>query len=1029
MLHKPIYITGEMTLYISGLFYCRASERKLTLRKVYGMLKKIKIVALSLALLVLITELTPMGPFLGMVSPGGVAEAAEVPETVYYGDTSAVAILGNLGYTDVVGKDVWSREAIYETGALGIVKGINNDTKRFGRTASLTKEEALAIAYRAAGREAEAQQLGVAVNNSRAAVNKKTDPMAVWHDGFLQLAANEGLISIQDLADAFNTDQTTLTTDSFKRSGPAQRQEMAYWLARSLNIQPVGQQLELLNYTDWRSTDPDKLSYLEAILRQGIMTGSSGRINPQQSITREQGAQVVKNAESVVLTALKYTKNSGAVDSITATKDFTGDIAISGKNITVRNSNGKTASILTSIPAATASGGKNEIAGTLSAVQKSELVVYKNDTIGNSSLLKTGDRVQYITDSTNTVKYIRVISNVNDVRYIAAQINNVDRPNLLLNVTQLFNMDVPDLKSITDDVSFSGSLNEKNSFRIAADAVISVNGVRGTVSDLTDDATAILTIGSNNSIKEIQCVDLGINSEARRIVRGIVEDNNPDLGYLTLYNEDGSGTAGDSSVLRTFNYVDQNKTVIYRNNKVIKADSIQTGDTAYVKLDNDGDIASISAVDNYTAKYGRVVSKLPSEIAVEFEDGTQQLLAAGNDVIVIRDKRIVGLKALKDGDRIKLLLNDNGKTTDLKEITIEGDEHFISNIYKGTITKINDMSDQISVMNMQVFNKGKWERTDRKVFSTIPLADSFNIYAKETVLDIEGANKLLYSSEAYIAVEKSYGGEEEAVLLSYRDSLDTPVPTASDSITEAISGSGSFMLSRDNQKVSYSTGSIVVKYGRLVSGSSLADNDEAYLALNRDYSSGKYYASVVKVDEQQVANGLTLYRGRINAINEDQDFTIESFSQLQGTDWKYSNTPKTFHISFSTRVLNDEGILNVRNFNSYGDDSYLKRTVYVVADGTNAVLVSTAPYGISNIKGTVYATDGSMLELHKVQSYNPSTYTWTNIADASIDILKSSVIVKNSKIISAADIKNGDSVRILKKDTGTTGDGYILFVE
>ena len=235
--------------------------------------------------------------------------------------------------------------------------------------------------------------------------------------------------------------------------------------------------------------------------------------------------------------------------------------------------------------------------------------------------------------------------------------------------------------------------------------------------------------------------------------------------------------------LRTYNYVDLNKTAIYRNHKVIKADDIQTGDTAYIKLDNEGDISSISAVDNYTVRYGRMISKLPSEIAVKYDDGTEQLLDTGSNVIVVRDKLLVGLKALKDGDRVRLLLNDNGKSTDLKEITIEGDEHYISNIYKGTVTMINDMSDKISIMNLQVFNKGKWERTDRKGLSTIPLADSFNIYSGDTVLDIENVNKLLRSNEAYIAVEKNYGGEEEAVLLSYRDSPDTVVPTGSDSIT------------------------------------------------------------------------------------------------------------------------------------------------------------------------------------------------------------------------------------------------------
>lgn len=964
-----------------------------------------------------------------LTEAGGVL-AAETPSAVYSGDTAATAVIGNLAYTDVAGNTVWSREAIYEAGALGVIKGLAGTDKRFGRTAALTKEEAIATAYRAAGREAEAQQLGITLNKARAAAIRKTDPLAVLYDGFLQLAANESLITAQNFADAMNTDQKALTADSFKRTAPAQRQEIAYWMAKALGIQPVVQQRELLNYTDWRSTDPDKLPYMEAVLQQGILTGSGSRLNPKQSITREQAAQVVKNAEAQVLATLKYNNNTGTIENIAATKDYTGSVATTGKNISVRNSEGKLVSILTSVPSGTVSGSKNVNTGAAQAVPKLELVVCKNGTIGNSSLLKKGDRLQYITDSSNVVKYINVVSNVNDVRYIAVQVNSVDRANLLMNVTQLFKLDYPDVKRITGNISFSGTQNENTSYRVAAGADITVNGIKAALAGVTEDATAILTIGSNNMIQAIQCVDLGINAEAKNIVKGIVEENNPGLGYITLYNENGSGTGkSNSAALRTYNYVDPNKITIYRNHKLIKADLIQTGDTAYIKLDDEGDISSISAIDNYTVSYGRVISKLPSQIAVKYEDGTEQLLDTGKNVIVVRDKLLVGLNALKDGDRVRLLLNDNGKSTDLKEITIEGDEHFVSNIYKGTVDKIDSMSDKMTVMNLQVFNKGKWERTDRKGFTVIPLADGFHIYSGDTPLDIETANKRLRSNEAYIAVEKTYGGDEQAVLLSYRSSSDTVVPTYDDSIASTVTGSDSFTLLRENQKVNYSAGSIVVKYGRLVSGNSLADSDSAYLALDRDYSTGDYKAAVVKVDEPQVANGLTVYRGRINAINDGRDFTVESFSQLQGTDWRFYNTPKTFNLPFGTRILDSNGVLNVRDFKGYGTDSYLSRVVYVVANGTNAVLVSTAPYGINNIKGTVYDVNGAAMNLRNVQVYNPASYMWSSSPDATIGLLKNSIVLKNGAVINTQDIRTGDSVRIIKLDTTAAGDGYIIFVE
>ena len=91
--------------------------------------------------------------------------------------------------------------------------------RRFGRTDTMTREEALALVYRAVGREAEAQTAGETLNNALPAADKKTDVLQVWYDGFLQIAAADGLITQQQLVDAMNTDQNALTGSSFKRKG------------------------------------------------------------------------------------------------------------------------------------------------------------------------------------------------------------------------------------------------------------------------------------------------------------------------------------------------------------------------------------------------------------------------------------------------------------------------------------------------------------------------------------------------------------------------------------------------------------------------------------------------------------------------------------------------------------------------------------------------------------------------------------------------------------------------------------------
>lgn len=951
---------------------------------------------------------------------------ADIQRTVYFGNERANTIIQNLAFSDVSDGN-WASEAIYETGALGLLTGLKDSNGRFGRTVPLTKVEALAVAYRAAGRESEAQQLGTVINNARLQANRKTDALEIWYDGFLQLAANEDLISFNDLADAFSTDQASLPEDSFRRNSPAQRQEMIYWLSLALNIEPAAQLQEVINYTDWRSTDPEKLPYVEAMLRQGVISGSNGRINPSQPVTREQCAQIIKNAGDFVLQATGHTRISGIIEEVSPTSDYTGRISSTGRNIYVANADGSYALIQTATQSAPSSGGRDENAGTVLPGQEMELVVYKNGSIGNSSLLQKGDRIRYISDSSNKIKYVQVLSNVNDVRYIAANVQSVDQPNRLLDVIQLFETDYPDIEDIAENDDFSWSQATKATYRISPQARITINGAKSDLSGLTTDATVILTIDGNNLVREIQGIDIGINAESRRIVRGIVEENNPNLGYITLYNEDGSGTGSNPLTLRTYNYVDQNNIEVFRNHEPTEIDSIQAGDTAYLRLDSDGYIVSVSAVDNYTVRYAKIISKLPAQIIVEYDDGMQQILDAGENIIVIKDKYLTGFAALRDGDRVRLLLNEIARSTELKEITIEGDEYYISNIYKGTISKIDRISDKITVMGMQVFRKGRWELVDRKGASSIPMADNYRLYLKSTPISINEADRLR-QNDAYIAVEKTYGGIEKVVSVTYISKDDKEISAVSDTISEFVPGTSSFRITGENKRIGYSDGSIVVKYGRLVTGNSLNYNDKIYMAFNRDYTTGNYYASVVNVEEPP-QDTFTVYRGRISDINQSRDFTIESFSQMQGLDWNYYNTPKTFNITLNTRILTEDGVLNVRDFVGYGEESYINDIVYVVADGIDAVLVSTAPYGTANVRGTVFASDNGTISIRRASAYNPSAYKWENIGDTTVNILNNTVAIKNGVLIDPSTIRKGDDVRIIKRDRTTGGDAYIIIVE
>jgi hypothetical protein len=978
----------------------------------------------------------------------GSADAAETPEAVYSGISNANVMLKNISYQDI--NNSWAKEAIYETGALNIMKGYG--AKRFGLNDTITKEQAIAMAYRLAGREADAQKAAETLDNARKQGDKKINPISMWSDGYLQLAANEGLISQQDLADALTTDLSSLTASSFHRSAPAQRQEMADWIAKTLKLAPIYDQQNIFNsYKDWQSADSIKIPYIEAILQNNIMNGDGkGNFKPRQSVTREQAAQIIKNAENLVLPLMGYDKKSGTIESIASTRDLSGKFGITNKVYNIRNINGKLHQINVSIPDTNSGTNKNEQNTKPIPDPGKDLIVYKNGQIGKSDMLKTGDRLEYVTAPDSTVKFARVISSIYDTKYMVAQLNTVDPNNLLMNVSQFFTLETPDIEQAKDYITFKPKgVSVNATYRYSNNASVSNDGTKSDINSLNPGAFVLLTI-KNNIVTGIESFGprqkkVVVQTEEPGVVQGIVEDSNPQLGYITLFNEDGTGTDPQNQTklinFRTYNYTNPKDIEVYKDHNSASIQDVEEGDSVFLKLDDNGYVSAVSAVDNYAVKYGKVISKKPASLVVQYDNGPQQVLDIDSSIPVTADGKLSNYSRLKDGDRVKLLLHITNDFTKVKEIGIEGSEHFISNIYKGKVAYVDDASKKIIAQNLEVLDKGQWVRTDVKGFTPIRLADQYSMYSGDKELDINAANKNLKSSEAYIAVEKDYGGEERAVWVDFRNGDDAEA-LYDDNIAQVQPDSSGFSLSKELSSINLDPGTIVVKDGRLVTGNSLTQDDAAYVVANRSYTSGDYNAGVVKIDERPDPNTLQIYRGRISKINENSVFTLESFASLNGQSWQYYNTPKTLKITYDTRIVDDKGAVNQRSFIGYGTGSFVGQVVYVVAKDTDAVLVSTAPYGTYTAKGQVYGINGGItgdngtviqepnqLNLRNAKVYDLTDYTWKDSKDMTIDILKNTVILKDNKLINPSDIKKDDIISIIKKDNSETGEGYIITVE
>ncbi len=973
------------------------------------------------------------------VTASSVPVFAETTEASFTGSSDATAVLNNLRYNDVRNSNTWAKEAIYESGALDVIKGFGSQT--FGLNSTLSKEQAIAIAYRMAGREADAQKAAETLDNARSKDDKKTNAISMWSDGYLQLAANEGLISQTDLNDAFTQDQTSLDTTAFHKSAPAQRQEMAFYIAKVLKLDPAYEQQEIFNsYSDWSSADPTKVPYIEAVLKNNIMNGSNGRFYPTQSLTREQGAQIAKNASDTILPLRKYVKYSGVIEDKTGVSDVSVSGNINRTLLSVRNSNGNLHVITVDNPVNSSSMGRNEENGQYVSNNQKELVVYKNGQIGNSSLLRTGDSIEYITAPDKTVKFVNVINSSNTSSYIAVRFEGIDPATKKLTVTQLYKTDNSDGTGSVINSSISGTpaiYSYSNNVIVNSDDGIS------SIDEISSGATGVVTV-TNGIVTSIKLSNLNGYNKEKGVVSGIVQDNNPQLGYITLYNADGSGTDPDKEsqliLSRTYNY-NTGDLEVQKNHSPAAIEDIEPGDTVFLKTDEMGTVVSISAVDNFQTKYAKVISKKPATIAVRFDDGSQQVLDVPSQTPVLSDNKLVGYGSVKDGDRVRLMLHITNGFTRVKEIAIEGSKaggQLISNVYKGTVSYLNEAKNSLVVQNLQVLDNGKWQRIDQKGFNDIKLSKDCSIYLNDKAIDTKTLNRYSKGNEAYIAVKKDYGNEENAVMVSFRNIGDTET-LYDDSVASAVPGSNSFSIMNSYKTVSYGPGSIIIKDGRLVTGSSLNGDDSAYIVANlNNYGTDKYYAGVVQVSQRPNSNFIQIYRGRISKINENQDFTVESFSQLNGNTWQYSNTPKTFNLKSSTRILDESGVVNQRDFISYGDNSYVGKVVYVLANNLDTVMISAAPFGNALVKGTIYdvssggtgsGSSGTTLKLRNAKSFNPNTNLWTDSNEMSIGTLSDTIVIKNNSIVTADDLKNGDNIRVIKADNTPSGTGYIIFVE
>ncbi len=503
------------------------------------------------------------------------------------------------------------------------------------------------------------------------------------------------------------------------------------------------------------------------------------------------------------------------------------------------------------------------------------------------------------------------------------------------------------------------------------------------------------------------------------LISGIVRENNPALGYITLYFKDGSGTDPEDLdrlvAQRTYTY--GYEIPVLRDGQTVPAERIQPGDQVFIKLDAEGYIIKLSAKSYYQPIYGLVHNKSIASLVIKRDNGTYSYYPINSSIPVYKNGRPGTHSDIKPGERIKLLVQTNGESMDIAGIEIEKNSMPITGVFRGHMEFYDTLRDALHVSGVQEFVNGRWENTQVKGIQSISFMS-----------DYKGRPGKKATGTAYYVTAKAKDGTSRIQMASYRYKPQYELLLKDNLVN--LAGNNRLELQNTSYTVGYDTGTLVVKDGKLVDMGALVSLDPVKMSLEKAGDGNTYVANIV-VSDSLVNEGLSLYRGRIKSVDKEKSLTVESFAQLGGITWTFTNTPKTFDIDLSSsRLLVDGGIGSMREV----DASYIGQTVYIVAVGTKITLMSTAPYAdapasgrILSLAGATYDEAGQVLtpptglSLTEAMVFNTSSYQWTTSQNITLDIPAHAIVIKRGQVGSTALLKPGDQIKVMRHAQNLNG--------
>ncbi|SHJ15437.1 hypothetical protein [Thermoclostridium caenicola] len=502
--------------------------------------------------------------------------------------------------------------------------------------------------------------------------------------------------------------------------------------------------------------------------------------------------------------------------------------------------------------------------------------------------------------------------------------------------------------------------------------------------------------------------------EAEGYISGVVREVNPSLGYITLYRWDGSGMSPEAqdNLTRFRTYSFAYSIPVTRDEHQAALEDVQPGDYAFIQLDEEGYVAWLSTRSYYKPIYGTIYRVNLASPVLKQDDGIYRSISVAVNVPIYQNDQLIARNQIQEGDRVRILAQIDGTNVHVQGIELLKDPKPVSAIYRGNVEYYDELNNTLALSGVQEFVNGRWEYSSFIGVRSFPYSRDYKDRPSGRI-----------SGMAYIAVQEDINGEDSIVMAAFRSKPQNEM-VFTDNVLALSNTLNRLELQNTSQVIGFDAGTIAVKNGRLVDMGSLNTMDNVQLSADKPIGSSILVSQVVVSNTSKGMGSLAIYRGRIKTVDPLRSFTVESFAELSGSKWLFSNTPKTFGIDLSTtRLLENSGTGNMLTF----DENFVTQSVYIVEDTGKTLLVSTAPYADVQERGRVMSLTDNGFRLREAMMYNSSKRVWTSAPNRDVNVPANAIIIKDGKTADLSAIRPGDSVRIVSNNANR--DGIIIIVE